>query len=90
MREKRHIKAKVQHVLYRLDVPPVNVDGIAHRLESEEGNAYWQQDFFPNEIRPHDLIHLPRKVVVHLHLNACDLREEVSEEIGVFEVDENE
>lgn len=90
LREEGHIKSKIEHILHRFDLPPVNIDGVTHGLEGEEGDTYRQEDFLPDEIGADDIVELEREVIVNLHFYACDLREKIGKEIGVFEVNENE
>ncbi len=71
-------------------MPTIDVYGVAHGLEGEEGNTHGQQDFLPDEIGTHQIVELEREVIVYGDLYARDLREEIGKKVGVLEIDQNE
>ena len=88
--EEAQVEAEVQEVPDGLDLPPLHVHDVAHRLEREKGNAHRQDDGVHAEnIGPREHVQPFSQNVVDLHRQAEEVVHKVREEVRILEIRKN-
>ena len=82
-------ESEIQYVLHWLELPPVDIYGVADDLEGEERNAY-RQDYAVDApaFRTDHLVADPGEHVEHLEVQPEQVVHNVREEVGVLEIAE--
>ena len=84
-------EAEIQDVAYRLELAPVHVHGVTDDLEGEERNAHRQHDAVDTPaVRPCYLVARPGEDIEHLEVNSEQVVDDISEEICVLEIAQQE
>ena len=90
LREEAHIEAEVKDIAYRRDAVAVHIHDVADGLEGVERDTHRQQDGVDVEtVVACDLVACPRKHVEHTEVQARQVVDDISDEIGVFEIEQD-